>query len=71
MAKEFIGRATIIKLDIDRLWVRDKGLVEQFKITALPLLIIYKDGREVARLVGADDTAKARVRAAISAALED
>ncbi len=69
LAKEFSGRATIAKLDIDRLWVRDRNVVEQFKIHVLPMLILYRDGQEVARLVGADNTTPERLRVALRAAL--
>ena len=71
LAKEFAGRATVVKLDIDTLWVRNKELVERFKIQGLPLVIIFKDGQEVTRLAGADQTAKASVHEALQSVLAE
>ena len=71
MAEEFKDRVTVVKVDIDRLFLVDRTVREQFKIESLPLNLIYKDGLEVARLAGAEQTGKAQMRDALLRALED
>ena len=70
LAKEFAGKATIAKLDLDTLWVQSRRLKEQFNIPNIPLLIIFENGREVSRLSGGDNTTKDKARAALLAVLE-
>lgn len=70
LAKEFAGKATIAKLDLDTLWVQSRRLKQQFNIPSIPLLIIFENGREVARLSGGDNTTKDKARAALLAVLE-
>ncbi len=53
VAKEVKGRATIGKLDIDAA----QGIASQFQVTSIPTLILYKEGKEVGRLVGLRDAA--------------
>lgn len=69
LAKEFAGRATVVKLDIDTLWFQNRKLVERYQITSLPLFIVFKDGHEVARLAGKDHANKTRAHEALTAAL--
>ena len=69
LADEFDGRAKVVKLDTDTLMFPKKKLRQRFNITELPLILIFKDGQEVARLTGAEETGKAAVRAALLAAL--
>jgi len=47
IAVAYKGRATVAKLDVDA----HRAVAERFKITSIPTLIIFKDGKEVARLV--------------------
>jgi thioredoxin 1 len=49
LAAEYAGRLTIAKLDIDE----HQRTVVQLGVQGAPTLIIFKDGREVGRLVGA------------------
>ena len=49
LAAEYAGRLTIAKLNTDEY---QRSMVE-LGVQGLPTLIIFKDGREVARLVGA------------------
>lgn len=53
VAQETKGRATIAKLDIDRA----QKIAAQFQVTSIPTLILYKEGKEVGRLVGLRDAA--------------
>lgn len=48
VAKEIKGKASIAKIDIDS----EQKVASQFQITSVPTLILFKDGKEVNRLVG-------------------
>ena len=48
---ELKGQATIAKLDIDH----SSAIAGQFQVTSVPTLILFKDGKEVDRLVGVRD----------------
>jgi thioredoxin 1 len=48
IAAEYAGRATVGKVDVDS----NKQTASRFSITAIPTLIIFKDGRKVEQLVG-------------------
>ena len=47
-AKEMNGKVTFCKLDVDKA----KNLANKLRIQGIPCLIIYKNGKEVERLVG-------------------
>jgi thioredoxin 1 len=53
VAKEVKGRAVIGKLDIDSA----QKIAAEFQVTSIPTLILYKEGKEVGRLVGLRDAA--------------
>ncbi len=48
VAKEIKGKATIGKIDIDS----EQKTAAHFQITSVPTMILFKDGKEVNRLVG-------------------
>ena len=48
VAKEIKGKAHIAKVDIDS----EQKTAAQFQITSVPTLILFKDGKEVNRLIG-------------------
>ena len=48
VAKEIKGKASIAKIDIDS----EQKTASQFQITSIPTLILFKDGKEVNRLIG-------------------
>lgn len=48
VAKEMKGKATIGKVDIDN----EQKTAAQFQITSVPTMILFKNGKEVGRLVG-------------------
>ena len=48
VAKEIHGRASIGKVDIDT----EQQIATNFQITSVPTMILFKDGKEVNRLVG-------------------
>lgn len=51
LAGEFVGKATIAKVDIDQTQQTTNAL----QITSVPTLILFKDGKEVKRVVGVKD----------------
>lgn len=48
ISKECAGRANICSIDIDEC----RDLAQKYKITAVPAMLLFKDGVECARLVG-------------------
>ena len=48
VAKDVKGKATIAKVDIDE----NRQLASQYNIQGIPTLILFKDGKEIARFVG-------------------
>lgn len=51
VAKEMKGKATVAKLDIDRA----QKVASSFQVTSVPTMILFKNGKEVGRLVGLRD----------------
>ena len=49
LSEEFRGKAVIAKLDVDR----NKRTADTFKVSGIPTLIIFRDGRPVERITGA------------------
>lgn len=49
LAAEFAGRAQIVKLNIDE----NPGTAARFGVRSIPTLLIFKNGRETDRIVGA------------------
>jgi len=49
LAKEMAGKARIGKLDVDK----NPATSSLFRVQSIPTLIIFKDGKEVDRIVGA------------------
>lgn len=48
---EMNGTATIAKVDIDK----NQGVPSTYGVTSIPTIIIFKDGKEVQRVVGVRD----------------
>ena len=46
--KEIQGKAVIAKVDIDT----EQKTAAQFQITSVPTMILFKDGKEIKRIVG-------------------
>ncbi len=63
LAKECEGKAVIAKLNVDE----NKQTPTEHKIHAIPTMIFFRDGKEMARLVGAES--KAAIKAKIDAML--
>lgn len=53
VAEDFQGRAVIAKLNIDEA----QSIAAQYQVTSIPTLILYRNGKEVGRLVGLRDAA--------------
>lgn len=53
VAKEMQGKVTVAMLDIDA----SQNTAAEFKVTSVPTLVLFKDGREAKRLVGLRDAA--------------
>lgn len=52
-AKEVEGKANVLVLDIDA----NQNSAAEFKVTSVPTMILFKDGKEAGRLVGLKDSA--------------
>lgn len=48
LAREQEGKLTVAKLDVDE----HPGIAQRFHVAGIPTLILFKDGREVDRIVG-------------------
>ena len=48
LAKEYSGKVLIGKLDVDE----NPATAEKFQVFSIPTMILFKDGKEVDRLVG-------------------
>lgn len=48
LATDYRGRATIVEIDVER----EPALAQAFKVTAMPTLVLVREGREVGRVVG-------------------
>jgi thioredoxin 1 len=48
LAAEYSGKVLIAKLDVDQ----NPETAEKFQVFSIPTMIIFKDGKEVDRLVG-------------------
>ncbi len=51
LAEEMQGKAKFIKIDIDN----NQQVTTQFGVTSVPTLVLFKDGKEVDRVVGLRD----------------
>jgi thioredoxin 1 len=51
VAKDVAGKAKIAKIDIDQA----QKTASTYQVTSIPTLILFKDGKEVGRLVGLRD----------------
>jgi thioredoxin 1 len=49
LAEKYQGRATVVKLNVDD----NSSVTQRFGIKGIPTLIVFKDGKEAERLVGA------------------
>ena len=49
LADDFDGRATVGKVDVDE----EQELARQFGVMSIPTVVLFKDGKEVGRQVGA------------------
>jgi thioredoxin 1 len=47
-AKQYAGKVLISKLDVDE----NPATAERFQVFSIPTMIVFKDGKEVERLVG-------------------
>lgn len=49
LAEEFAGRAKVLKVDVDE----HAEIAARHNIMSIPALVVFKDGQEIDRLVGA------------------
>ena len=54
IADEYVEKMPVVKVDIDQ----NRELAEEYKIMSIPTVILFKDGKEVQRLVGAKSSAE-------------
>ncbi len=57
VAKQMEGKVTFLKVNVDE----EKHLAEKANISSIPLLVLYRDGEEIQRLVGCPSDEKKRV----------
>ena len=62
MAEELQGKVKFVLVDVDK----SKDAANQYEVTAMPTLVVMKDGVEADRMRGAD---AAKLRAMIDGAL--
>ncbi len=53
LAKEYAGRATIAKIDVDQA----QDVASKLNVTSIPTVILFLDGQEVKRVIGVRDKA--------------
>lgn len=63
VAKDFEGKATVAKLNVDE----NQKTAGQFGVMSIPTVILFKDGKEIERFVGVQP--KEKYTDAITAAL--
>ena len=51
LSQSFAGKAKIAKIDIDKSPI----VTTDFEVTSIPTLILFKDGKEIKRIVGLRD----------------
>lgn len=49
LAQTYAGVLSVLHLDVEK----ERGSVEEFKVTSVPTYILVKDGQEVGRVMGA------------------
>ncbi len=64
LSESYAGRVTFAKVDVDA----QNALATEFDVRSIPTLIIFQDGEEVGRLLGAQP--KAAIEHALSHVLE-
>jgi thioredoxin 1 len=62
LARELDGRARVLKVDVDE----HPELAREHRVSSIPCLVVFKNGREVRRFVGI--TPKARLADALDEA---
>ena len=58
-------------LDVDRFIFADKELKERFNVESLPVIVVYKNGVEIARVPGLDGDGQTRLIAILEQALSN
>ena len=48
LARDVAGRARIVKVDVDE----NPELARRYDVSSIPCLVVFRDGREVTRIVG-------------------
>ena len=63
LSQSFAGKAKIAKIDIDK----SPEVTTDFEVTSIPTLILFKDGKEIKRIVGLRDeeTLKAMIESSL------
>jgi thioredoxin 2 len=56
MGREYAGRLKVVKLNIDNA----PAIASRYRVQGIPLLVVFKDGQEVDRVVGAVPAAQLR-----------
>ncbi len=48
LASEFDGKLKVVKIDVDN----NQGTAAEYKVTSLPTVLLFKDGKVVGKIVG-------------------
>ncbi len=56
LANDVAGQAVVGKLDVEA----NPSVAEQYRVTSIPMLVLFENGREVARRVGFADRGELR-----------
>lgn len=51
IAENFKGKISVVKMDIDK----EQNTAMRYQVTSVPTVILFKDGKEINRLVGLRD----------------
>ena len=48
LAKEYQGKVKVVKIDVDE----NQALAQKFGVMSIPTVIVFKEGKEIKRLIG-------------------
>ncbi len=62
VARDYADRLRVVKIDVDRFIFPDRAMREAFRVGSLPLVALFRDGKEVFRINGLAGGGEARLR---------
>lgn len=67
IARDYADRVSVVKIDVDRFIFPDREMREAFQVGSLPLVALYRDGKEVFRITGLASGGEGRLRERLDA----